>query len=224
MAALKDFIIANWELLAPTATVLVVVIAYVKARSSWLSRCFLTRVNFSLNCVDGSVLKIRTLREDDICQILLGNSHGRRKVLKAARKTTVGEPFLHLSEDDAWVVLNAILNEISEQFSIGFLAMSAGVPVKSTTYVFGITCEKNSDVRTNKIRVMIIEKSLLEEIDEFTEFEFEFPSHSVRLETLKIMKEIHNDPKRGHLLKTVELVAVGQKSLMMGIQGLPIAD
>ncbi len=209
MIDLLEYVRDNWEPLALAVTLIVALIAYLKTRATWKSRNFMSRVNLSLNYVEDNKLKIRTLREDDIGRILLGNKHGKRLLLRAARKTTVGEPFLSLPQRDAWVVLNAILNELSEQFADGFLARSMGAPTRSATYVFGVTCEKDSDVRINKIRVMIIKRSLLERIDDLEEVEFESPLHHIRLKTLRLMKRIFLDKDRGHLLRSMELVVDG---------------
>lgn len=209
MIDLLEYVRDNWEPLALAVSLIVALIAYLKTRATWKSRNFMSRVNLSLNYVEDNKLKIRTLREDDIGRILLGNKHGKRLLLRAARKTTVGEPFLSLPQPDAWVVLNAILNELSEQFADGFLARSMGLSTRSATYVFGVTCEKDRDVRINKIRVMIIKRSLLERIDDLEEVEFESPLHHIRLETLRLMKRIFLDKDRGHLLRSMELVVDG---------------
>ena len=103
-------------------------------------------------------------------------------------------------------MLNSVLNEISEQFAEGFLAVAAGLPTRTTTFLFGITCEKDLDVRVNKIRVMIIERALLEKIDELVEIEFESPNHHVRLDTLKTMREVYLDRNRRDQLGRVDLV------------------
>jgi len=200
------WVLRYWEPVVALLTLIVVIRTYRKSRIIWSSRNFLGRMNFSLNYIQDNTLKIRTLREADIDQILLNNPHGKRVVLKYARRhTSLDNPFLELPKGDRWIVLNAILNEISEQFADGFLAASMGHPVKMTTYVFGITCEKDKRVRLNKIRVMLIEKSLLERIDTIEDLQFERPSHVVRLETLRNMKEIYNDDNRQSNLFEVEL-------------------
>jgi hypothetical protein len=166
----------------------------------------MTRVNFSLNYVEANKLKIRTLRETDVDRILLGNRHGKRVVLRAARRTTADQPFLRLPKTDSWIVLNSVLNELSEEFAGGFLAASMGIPTKAATFVFAITCEKHRDVRMNKIRVMVVEKSLLLEIDKFAEVQFERDSHHVRHQTLKMMRELYLSPEDRHAVLEMEIV------------------
>jgi hypothetical protein len=206
MTEFLEYFKDNWDQLALLATIVLVLLAYWKSRSVWKTRDFLGRINFSLNYIQENGLKIRTLQESNIDEILLNNSHGRRMVLRAAGRTTLKKPFLELPKRDAWIVLNSVLNEISEQFADGFLAVAAGLPTRTTTFLFGITCERDRDVRVNKIRVMIIERSLLEKIDELVEIEFESPNHHVRLETLKTMRAIHLDKNRQDQLGRVDLV------------------
>jgi hypothetical protein len=204
----RDLLIANWEPVATLATLLLILATYRRARLAWTKRHFLTRVNFSVNYVEGGFLRIRTLREVDITQVLLNNEHGIRMLMRAARRTTLQKPFLELPPNDAWIVLNAILNELSEQCATGFLARSMGAPAATGSYLFGITCEKDRSIRMNKLRVMVIEKSLLERIHELDYLEFEQPSHRVRYQTLNRMREIYLDEARRHNLMEVEL-AVG---------------
>ena len=202
---LIEFLRDYWEQVATLATLCIVLLTYWKARSVWKARDFMTRVNFSLNYVDANKLKIRTLRETEIDRILLGNRHGRRVVLRAARGTTTEQPFLRLPRTDSWLVLNSVLNELSEEFAEGFLAASMGVPTKAARFVFAITCEKHRDVRMNKIRVMIIEKSLLLEIGKFSDIEFERDSHHVRYQTLKTMRELYLAPDNEHAVMEMEI-------------------
>ena len=96
------------------------VFAWWRARLAWKKRRFLHRVNFSLNYVQDNALRFRTLRESDIHDVLLNNDHAVDLVTKAAARTTLDEPVLELPREEAWVVLNSVLNELSEQFAEGF--------------------------------------------------------------------------------------------------------
>jgi len=181
------------------------VFAWWRARVAWNRRRFLHRVNFSLNYVDGKTLRFRTLQETDINAVLLNNKHAVDLVTKAAQRTTLNDPFLGLPREQAWVVLNSMLNELSEQFAAGFLAMSLGLPTRSGPFVIGLTCERDRDVRINKIRVMIVPESLLKQADAFSDLAVEREHHRVRLKTLTRMAQIYRDEKRRHLLLEVEL-------------------
>ncbi len=202
---LLEILKVAWHPAATVVMLLTVWATYRKARLMWQRRHFMTRINFTINYIENGTLKFRTLREDDLGTILLNNEHGKKVVLRAAHRSTLDRPFLELPRRDAWTVLNAILNELSEQFAVGHLARSMGAPVKSQWYVFGLTCEKHREVRMNKLRVMIIEKSLLENIDRYEDLRFERESHHIRLQTLKRMREIQLDPTRSHNLMEIEL-------------------
>lgn len=201
-----DYLQEYWEQAANVATLLLVLLTYWRARSVWASRDFLTRVNFSLNYVDANTLKIRTLCETDVDNVLLSNQHAKRIVLRAARRTTVKQPFLRLPKGDSWLVLNAMLNELSGRFAEGFVAASIGAPTRAATFVFAITCEKDRDVRMNKIRVMVVEKSLLEEIDKLDGLQFESESHHVRFETLKAMRDLYVAGDQRFAMREMEIV------------------
>ncbi len=205
--AVFEWIQKNAELIGVAIVPLVGgLITFWRMRVAWTNRQFLSRVNFSINYVEDNFLKIRTLRESDLDRIIVNNRHGKRVVLRALKRTTLTKPFLEFPERDRWVILNAILNELSEQFARGFVAVSMGVPVATATYVFGLSCERDPRVQMNKIRVMVIEKGLLEGIEEMGEqLQFERESHAVRLDTLKRMKEIYLDEQRSKNLLEVEL-------------------
>ncbi len=204
-----DVIKLFWQPAATVITLVTVLATYLRARQMWRRRDFMRRINFTLNYIEGTTLKFRTLREDELADILLHNDHAQSVVLRAARRTTLERPFLDFTKDDAWMVLNAVLNELSEQFAFGHLARSMGAGAKSEWYVFGLTCERHRDVRMNKLRVMIIARPLLETIDRHENLAFERPSHHVRLQTLRRMKELYHDPNRSHVLAQVELPACG---------------
>lgn len=221
MAALVEFVQQYWELFSSVGGLLVFLVAAGAARRGWKRRQFLHRVNFSLNYVENGVLRIRTLQEAGIDDILLNNRHGKERLLRVARQARLDQPFLMLPGEDHWLVLNSVLNELSEQFAAGVLARSMGLPAKTATYVFGITCERDKDVRINKIRVMIVERSLLERIDEQTQFEFERPWHHVRLKTLKRMRRLYDEDKRcnaaeqaGDTPHAMRLASRGRQNLM----------
>ncbi len=197
------------------------------ARAAFTRRDFLHRVNFSLNFVENNELRIRTLKESDVDQIILDNRHGRNVILKAARNARRSDqaPFLDLPPDCGWLVLNAILNEISEAFSAGHLAKSMGLPSRSCWYVFGVTCEWDDDVKMRKIRVMVIAEELLKTIDRFPLLKFQYPWHHVRYRTLLKMRDLYQEDRRtetaehdGKLNRDRELAAMSEKQRQRATQ------
>lgn len=216
----------HWHSIAGTgATLLAAAWVWWRARLAWHRRRFLHRINFSLNYIEGGTLRFRTLQESDVREILLNNTYAVKLLMRAVGRTTLDQPLVELPERDAWIMLNSVLNELSEQFAQGFLARSMGLPVCAEQYVFAITCEKDPDVRVNKVRVMIIAESLLDRIEQMgqvaahrepaaetsgppplQQLKFERPHHRVRLDTLRKMAEFRRDKSRSHNLLRMELI------------------
>lgn len=103
-------------------------------RRKWYRRQFMGRVNFSLNMIEGGTLRIRTLVEKELKDVLLNNELAMRLVLKHSRQTTVEDAFVPLPKEEGWLVLIAFLNELAEKFSLGTLAADMGVPVLKEIY------------------------------------------------------------------------------------------
>lgn len=171
--------------------------AWYRARSAWKRREYLDRLNFSLNSFDGKTLRIRTLLEESLESIML-NRIAVGMVRKAAYQARIEDPVLHFEKDDAWFILNGVLNTLSERFSSGILKQDilrnakgeSSTTIPSARYVFCLTCEKNAQVRTQKIRVMVIRKDLLQSLpQEMPQLEREV--HATRWETLQKMAEAH---------------------------------
>lgn len=157
-------------------------VAGYRTRSRWRKRNFLDRLNVSLTRIETGQLKIRTILEMD-CQDIFLNSSAAAAVVKFAGQTTKDDPILPIPGDDCWQYLNAVLNEISERFAAGQVRRDMGLEVKTATYLLCLTCERAGPVRTQKIRGMLIRKSLLENLPE-EEPSYEAESHSTRWQTL----------------------------------------
>lgn len=194
------------------------------ARRQMRRRAFLRRVNASLNLVEPAEpaqeppryrLRLRTIFEMDIDDILLGNKAAVGLVLDAAKHTDADHPFLSFAdEDDQWLILNAMLNELSERFAAGLIAQAAGLPTRSQTFLFGITCEKNGGVRIQKIRIMLISEPMLRLVQQWMnspaeppriEPVFESPSHSIRWLTLQAMARLYFE-QGSKAVRPIELV------------------
>ena len=166
-----------------------------RARSHWKKQEFLDRLNISLNTIDEGVLKIRTLSEKHCEQVFL-NSSASEAVQAAARKTTAQNSLLPLPVNDTWFYLNAVLNDLSEQFAYGVMKRDMGLSGTSAIYLIALTCELSGEMRTRKIRAMVIKKSVL------TNLPAEMPkleslNHSKRWETLQqLALEYSREPKR----------------------------
>ncbi|MDB4749943.1 hypothetical protein OAF83_03465 [Rubripirellula sp.] len=162
-----------------------------KSRTRWKQRDFLDRLNVSLTSIDQGVLKIRTLFEMDVEAVFL-NGVASSQIVSMAKKTTAADPFIPIAKEDVWYYLNPVLNEISERFALGYLQADAGRSVTSEQYLLCLTCERAGAVRTQKIRGMVVRKSLLQALPE-EEPAYESPSHATRWGTLQQMRQRWSD-------------------------------
>ncbi len=154
-----------------------------KARRNWRKREFFDRLNISLNTVRDGKLLIRTLVEKRVDDIYL-NAAATAEIVHAAQKTSAQDSTLPLPQADYWYYLNPILNELSEQFAVGLLKRDQGAPVTSARYVIALTSECAGDLRMRKVRAMVVQRSLLEQLPAEPPA-FESPHHLTRWETLK---------------------------------------
>jgi len=164
-----------------------------RARQSWQKRDFLHRLNFSLNLLQDGHLLIRTLMEK-ACEDVFLNRSATEQVLASAKQTTAANPFLPLPQVDYWYYLNQILNELAEKFATGQLKRDLKLPVTSATYLICLTSESAGEIRTRKIRAMLIRKDQLLNLPEAVP-QFERPHHITRWETLQRMRAAYQkDP------------------------------
>jgi hypothetical protein len=189
---------------------------YLRKRSDWLRKTFIGQVNFSLNFVENNTLLLRTLMEEPANDVWL-NDYGVKQVMAAAEQVTLEQPFLIMEDDeDMAFVKRAVLNVLSERFADTFVARSLGVPVKGGSFVFGITYEKYADLRTRKLRVLLMEESTLENLfgleDKGEALAVTNPLHKDRIATLRVMHNLWMEqqgpnPKK-HPLGKLELGVV----------------
>ena len=192
----------NWiELLTAAAFTLVGwFLGARRARASWRKREFFDRVNFSLNSLgepaatpDGApgprTLRIRTLAEMHAGDVFL-NTAARDAVVAAARRTTAEDPTLPLPEGDYWFYLNAVLNELSEQFAAGTLRRDLGLEVRCEPYLIALTCEAAGAMRTRKVRAMVMRRDALLNLPAAVPA-FESPTHTTRWDTLNKLAAEH---------------------------------
>lgn len=166
-----------------------------RAAAAWKKQEFLDRINLSLNTIDNGTLKIRTLSEKRCIEVFL-NSVAAAKIRTFAEKTTVSDPMLPIPADEIWFFLNSVLNDLSEQFAEGLLKRDMGVAVKTAIYVIALTCECAGEMRTRKIRAMVIQKSLLQNLPKELP-QFEGPNHRTRWATLQALAaEYAKNPNR----------------------------
>jgi len=164
-----------------------------RARGQWKKRQFFTRLNVSLNVIKNNKLMIRTIVESQMNEVFL-NKAAADLVVKTAKNTTPEDPILPLPEKDRWIVHNEILNQLSEHFADGLIRYDLGLKVKGAIYVIALTCEKAGEVRTQKVRAMMIRRRDLLNLPEEMP-KLEHPVHETRYHTLKAMaKRFHDRP------------------------------
>jgi hypothetical protein len=152
-------------------------------------------LNVSLTFIEGGTLRIRTILEMDCEQILL-NASAAREIVRLARRTTAEDPILPIPPDDTWQYLNAVLNEISERFAAGHIKRDLGLPVERGEYLLCLTRENAGLTRTQKVRGMLVRKSLLTALPE-REPAYEDPTHQTRWMTLQqIAAQYQKNPQR----------------------------
>ena len=83
-----------------------------------------------------------------------------------------------------WYYLNSVLNDVAEKFADGAIRRDMGQEVTLETYVICLTCESAGDLRTRKVRAMLIQKKVLENLPAECPL-LESPHHTTRWETLK---------------------------------------
>lgn len=197
LESLLDYLRGNWPELLWIAVAAGVASYLVgrRARSRWRKREFLNRLNVSLTRIEDGTLQIRTILEMD-CEEVFLNPSAAKAVVELARRTTDDDPMLPIPEDDSWLYLNAVLNEISERFAIGHVRCDLGLPVERGVYLLCLTCERAGPVRTQKIRAMLVRKSMLTALPE-VEPACESPSHVTRWQTLQhIAGQYRENPHR----------------------------
>ncbi len=111
------------------------------------------------------------------------NTSAAKTIVRLAKQTTAEDPILPIPADDCWQYPNTILNEVSERFAAGQIKRDLGLPVEHGRYLLCLTRERAGPVRTQKIRAMLVCKSLLVALPE-EEPVYERPSHVTRWQTL----------------------------------------
>jgi hypothetical protein len=166
-----------------------------RAHADWKKQEFLDRLNLSLNSIDNGTLKIRTLSEKR-CEEVFLNSAAADAIQKVARLTTAADPILPIAAAENWFYLNSVLNDLSEQFAVGLLKRDLGGNVSTATYVIALTCESSGEMKTRKIRAMVVRKSLLTNLPAELPT-LESPRHITRWETLQFLAaEFLRNPAR----------------------------
>ncbi len=176
-----------------------------RAKRQYDRKDFLDRLHVSLNMLADGQLKIRTILERPLGEVML-NDHVKTKVLAAARSATPEKPLLELSQNDATFVLNCVVNVTAEHFCSGFFREDVGRPNDATLYAIFLTCEPVGEVRQRKVRALLVRPEFLRDFpyrDAMPKLEREW--HTDRVKTLRSAAELYI--KRPELFSHLELCA-----------------
>ena len=136
--------------------------AWWRRREQWRRKEFLGRVNVSLNLF-GDTLSMRTLLEVETTAVW-PNAHGVRLLNAAAARTSPADPFIRLAAPaDRDYLHRAIKNALSELCPTAFIAAALGEKVRTGVFLFAVTCERYPEIRTIKLRVLLVEQNALRE-------------------------------------------------------------
>ncbi len=160
-----------------------------RAARSWKNREFFNRLNVSLNTFHDGKLLIRTVLEKT-CEDILLNKVAVERLIKAAQRTTKQDSIIPIPKEDRWFYLNAVLNELSETFAEGLFRREAGKPFEAVRYLICLTNECDGEVRTRKIRAMVIRKDRLLNLPKETPA-LESPNHTIRWTTLQQLQKAY---------------------------------
>lgn len=166
-----------------------------KAEAKWKRREFFDRLNVSLNIIRDGTLQIRTILEKGCTEIFL-NSAATELVISLSQKTTPQDSIIPLPKEEYWFYLNSVLNEIAEKFSVGQIKRDVGLPVTSERYVICLTNETSGEMKTRKLRAMLIQKKLLTHLPT-EQPKLEKSHHITRWQTLnQLAAEFQKNPHR----------------------------
>lgn len=161
-------------------------------------KSYMENVQFSLNYVDtrDNTLKIRTIMNEAGSSVFL-DQYALNKVTKAAGQTTLEDGVVSLKkgEDQAFVT-RSIVNALSARYGDTFLrdAMRGDEELGINTAEFAVclTNEKYEGIKTQQLRVMVIETNLLQKFSDSAfvdKLNYEVPDHDIRSITLSKIAE-----------------------------------
>jgi hypothetical protein len=132
------------------------------------------------------------MRGDD-----LFDGHSLECVTDAAALTTRENAILPLDPRYRRDILNFVLNAVSRLFSEGSLRRDLGQPVVGDRYLLCLVNERGDKVTSQKLRVMIVKKSVLTDDAlmhmDHDELAYEQPTHFERWVTLRQMAAAYKD-------------------------------
>lgn len=133
-------------------------------------------------------LRLRTVFEQDFGSIFPHQAM-RDNVLKAIEKTVEGDALLRFPKEDAWHLLNPILNRIAEMFAVEMMKASMDRGRKRRRFLFCLTYEKDPRMHQMKPRALLFDKDAFLQFPDQGEIRLESPFHTVRVEVIRKLKK-----------------------------------
>jgi|SRR5579871_6007229 len=165
-----------------------------RARKRWRRHESLDRLNVSINILADGRLRIRTILERPLEEIV-PNLHAREQLLQAAKVPKPWSPLIYLERaEDMRFVLNCILNATAEHFSAGEIRRHDGREVACVSYELFLTCETAQAAYERKIRAMLMKTEDLENFPYAdTMPALERKTHNVRVDTLRHAAAVYRE-------------------------------
>ncbi len=124
------------------------------------------------------------------------NSAATETIIALSQQTTENDSLIPLPKNEYWYFLNSVLNEIAEKFALGQIKRDLGLSVSSEQYLICLTNETSGEMKTRKLRAMLIQKKLLTHLPA-EQPKLERPHHSTRWKTLtQLATEYQKNPSR----------------------------
>jgi len=185
-----------------------------RSYQSWKSKEFRGTVALSLNAIDiyeapneegqTAALRLRTIFERELSSVFPSRAiFNKVKTAIESSQDVEQDPILRFEKEDAWFVLNSVLNKIAEQFSVGTLRADMGADVLKRRYLFCITYEHEKRMHQFKPRILMFDKEKFLAFPESGEVKLETHKHSVRVETLRHLKQAYQSTP--HLFMELEI-------------------
>ena len=165
-------------------------------------------IGFSINYIEDGTLKIRPIAPDTTVNALFSNNVLRRafnKAIKesARREIALMELPLKLERD----IMSVLQSYISNDFSDGFISAAAGRKVDTNKFVLMPAYEQYEDVRVRKVRIIMTNITMLEDLPGPNTVKFEKAHQNKRLVTLDyIFTRFRHFPTERQKNHTIELV------------------
>lgn len=173
----------------------------------YTKRLFLDQVTYSANIIDQKTnetgsdkwLLIRTIHVIPVNEILPNNILFRLNLLWAIHKCDEMNMFIRMKRNSMNVLQPAIINGLASVTGASTLNEVSGIKMAHKKVLIAITFERYGDIKSQKIRVMVVSPETLQAINDGSidiyKLRLESDQHKNRIETLVKMAAIWKKEK-----------------------------